>query len=99
MLTFKAEQLALIAAVVARVANDTQVRWTYEPHKAAFEEIGGALDTTISVYDIKKIRYAKIGFDLEIEVGPVPVAEIPDGPSPDPAPTTTGPAEAARLAA
>lgn len=99
MIAIKGTQLALIAAVIARVANDDQVRWKYTPHINVFDEISNELEMSISVYDLRGTRYVKFGFDLEIEVGPVPVAMTPEGPTGDGPPTTTGPSEPPRMTA
>lgn len=103
MIAIKGTQLALIAAVVARVANDTQVRWKYAPHSSAFDEISSELKASISVYDLQGIRYVKFDFNktgeaFEVEVGPKPVAVTPDVPEGDGPPTTTGPSEPPRMA-
>lgn len=103
MISLTGSQLALIAAVVARVANDEQVRWKYKPHHKAFDEICPELDCLISVYDIQKTRFVKFDFNsngqaIEVKVGPTPVFVPKPVPTDDPPPTTTGPSEAPRLA-
>lgn len=102
MISLNGAKLALMAAVVARVANDDQVRWKYKPHHQAFDEICPELDAQISVYDIQKIRYVKFDFNsgeaVEVAVGPSPVFVPKPVPTDDPPPTTTGPSDAPRLA-